>query len=94
MYSIKEKLTVESRLAWALIWIGVIIFLGALLWGFLNPHIYMMQEVSNQSSADSQAAQTGWERVTLVWSLWPLWFSLGLLYYGYNRAISESRQTP
>lgn len=98
MKSIKRTLTVESRLAWALLWIGVVVFLGALLWGMLNPHFSMMkdtgQRVTNETAGASEAAQTGWDRITWVWEYWPLWSGMGLLYYGYRRALNESKRTP
>lgn len=98
MDRISQPLTVESRLAWALLWIAVVIFLGALLWGMLNPHFHTMtdtgQRITNETAGQSEAAQTGFQRVALVWKLWPLWFSVGLIYYGWNRALSESKRTP
>lgn len=94
MQRIETAQIVEARLAWALVWIGAILFLGALMWGMLNPHFYTFNDVTNDTSAESPAADTGWERVRIVWSLWPFWFGLGLLYYGFRRAINESKRVP
>lgn len=94
MQRIDSSQTVEAHLAWALIWIGAILFLGALFWGMMNPHMGTMNDVSNDTSAESSAADTGWERVRIVWSLWPFWFLLGLLYYGYRKSVNESKNVP
>lgn len=91
---ILSKMRIDAGLSWALVWMGVILFLGALLWGMLDPHIGTVLTVANETSTNSQAAQTGIERIRLVWRLWPFWFGLGLLYYGYRRAINESKRTP
>lgn len=94
MTRLESTITVESRLAWFLIWAGVVLFLGALFWGFLNPHMSLLRDTANASSAPSQTAETGWNRVMTFWSTWPLWFALGLMYGGYRRAINESKQNP
>lgn len=98
MNRLETPVTVESRLAWALLWIGVIIFLGALMWGFLSPHMDMMRETGgdavNSTSGESQAAQDGWNIIMTAWSLWPLWFSLRVLFYGFRKSVNESRRTP
>lgn len=98
MDSISERITVESRLSWALLWMGVVVFLFALIWGMLNPHVHSMRDTGgqlvNSTAGPSDAAQTGWSRVMIVWELAPLCVALGILYYGLNRALSESRRTP
>lgn len=94
MSVINEPVTIEAGLAWALIWIAVILFLGSLIWGMLNPYPSMMHNVSNATAAESQQANTGWWIVTTTWKMWPLWFSLGLLYYGFRRALNESEKQP
>lgn len=98
MATIEEPTEVRARLAWALVWIGVIIFLGTLIWGMLNPHFYMMGDTGsrtiNETAGHSVAYETGWNRVSWIWKLWPLWFGGGLLFWGYRRALNESQRQP
>lgn len=98
MESTNSQITIEADLAWALVWICVVIFLGALFWGMINPHMESMRDTSgditNSTSGESEAAQTGWNRIMIAWRYWPLWFGFGLLFYGYRRAVDESRKHP
>lgn len=61
----------------------------------LNPHMEMMRdtggEMTNSTAGESEAAQTGWSRIMILWKMWPLWASLGFLYYGFRRALNESK---
>lgn len=92
MKSIKQPLTVEARLSWALLWMVVVLFLGTLFWGMLNPHFQTINDVSNQTmGADSEAAQTGWVRISFLWDYWPVWFAGAMMFYGYRRAVNESK---
>lgn len=98
MKSLEKSVVVEARLAWAFLWLGVIVFLFALIWGFLNPHFYTLTDqasyLANSTSDGSQAAQTGIQRVTWVWKLAPFWAGLGMLYWGYRRSLNEAKRTP
>lgn len=94
MKRLEESKRIEARLAWFLVWVAVIIFLFALMWGMLNPHFYTLRETANQSTPPSQAAETGFERVSIVWEYAPLWVAMALLYGGYRRALNESKRNP
>lgn len=90
-----QTITVEARLAWALIWMGVVLFVGVLLFGtLLQPHVAMINEVTREASTQDSVVNQGLNPVEKAVELWPLWFGLGLLYYGYRRAINESKHTP
>lgn len=96
-----QTITVEARLSWFLLGAVVVLFVGALFWGMLDPHVTMMEHtgsnITNATTADSgtqQAYQTGWHRVTLTWELWPFWFAMGLMYAAFRRAINESKRAP
>lgn len=98
MRSLETSFVVEARLAWALLWIALVIFLFALVWGFLNPHFYTLTDqassLANSTTDGSPAAQTGIQRVTWTWKLAPFWVALGVLFWGYRRALNEAKRNP
>lgn len=81
---------VEARLSWAFVAMAATLFIGALLWGLLNPVTMDMLGYADSFSS-SQEATTGIDRVRMIWKYWPLWFGGAILLYGYQRAVNESR---
>lgn len=84
-------LKVHARMSWALVAMGFTLFMGALLWGLLNPHVLDMLSYSTSMSSSAHADE-GARRVGMVWKYWPLWFGAALMLYGYRRAVNESKR--
>lgn len=85
------EIRVSAGMSWALIAMAITLFMGALLWGILNPQVYTLTGYASSMSSSTQA-DTGAHRVLLVWKYWPLWFGGALLLYGYRRAVNESKR--
>lgn len=86
-----RPLTVEARLSWAFVAMAATLFVGTLLWGLLNPHALDVLGYADEFSTGSHAS-TGVKRVRLIWKYWPLWFAGGVLLYGYQRTVNESKR--
>lgn len=86
-----QVIRVEARMSWALLAMAAVFFMGALLFGMLNPTAHTLSDTAN-STSDSAKAETGIDRVMQAWSTWPIWFLGALLLWGFNRAKKESNR--
>lgn len=86
-----NDVAVTAGMSYALILMGIVLFVSVLLWGILGPHVHDMLNYATSMSSSAKV-DTGVERVRLAWDYWPLWGGGALLLYGYQRAVNESRR--
>lgn len=85
------NLRVRAGLPWALVVMGMALFLGSLIFAMLDPEVTRLLDMAGQLT-DSQDATTGIDRIQQFWDLWPVWFLGAVLMYGYVQSVRKSRR--